>query len=605
MFIMKKKISLGSIVLIPVLAFAAPAAPNNLQLEAISSTSVSLSWQDNAADETGVKIYRGDDLIALLPTDSMRFIDTGLIPNTTYKYTIKATDDSEKINMDNVNPTAFLPITLSLINLPGHKDDWIGIYPKGSSNDWDNVVSWTYTNGTKQADKDGMITGVVTLEGIAIGEYEARLFYNNSYTLEGTIPFTIVKENQAYPETTLLEYKHRLTDEAIVKPTVGHPTIDPVYKTKISVINKSDDYITSYPKVQAWNQDMSIIKVGNKLYDANSLNETAITRGLNSDEAYVKICSPNSADFRWSNIDPKKFYVLSNRKKFIEGKIAGDNINCDAVVLDLSEYELALLGPFSEGNIDNNDKYVIFVVKKYNDVSIYMILFDIQKQEIVWKDKKVEDDKWAEKFGMLRPEKLDWVSVSQSGKYIVINKTEAGLYRFDINLENRAKLQMLDWEGKLRNVGQHGDFGFDSDGHEVYVQSVSGQGDKNGIYTFSLENPDELGKRILEGSYSGGHISGRNINRPGWCYVTKQSEGNKDVFALKIDPNAPNTVEYFSQTHMTDHYKYSNGNIREYLMTYGSPSPDGTKMIFNSFWDTSDRLYTVKDKADTFIVEKN
>ena len=87
--------------LLPTLGFAAPSDPSDLQLEAISSTSVSISWQDNSADETGFKIYRNDAFIAILEANSNSFVDTGLIPNTTYKYTVKATDDT---NNGNLNP---------------------------------------------------------------------------------------------------------------------------------------------------------------------------------------------------------------------------------------------------------------------------------------------------------------------------------------------------------------------------------------------------------------------------------------------------------------------------------------------------------------------
>ncbi len=89
-------------VLIPMLGLAAPSSPSDLRLEAISGTSVSISWVDNSANETetGFKIYRDDAFITAVRKETTHYIDTGLYPNTTYKYTVKATDD----DINDLNP---------------------------------------------------------------------------------------------------------------------------------------------------------------------------------------------------------------------------------------------------------------------------------------------------------------------------------------------------------------------------------------------------------------------------------------------------------------------------------------------------------------------
>ncbi len=78
--------------LVPTFALAAPANPSNLELTALSSSSVSLSWQDNSDDETGFKIFRDGTLIMTTSSNVSTFTDTGLMPNTTYEYTVKSTD---------------------------------------------------------------------------------------------------------------------------------------------------------------------------------------------------------------------------------------------------------------------------------------------------------------------------------------------------------------------------------------------------------------------------------------------------------------------------------------------------------------------------------
>ncbi len=87
---------------------AAPQAPSNLSLTP-GTTTVDLSWQDNSNDESGFKIFRNDKLIHITNADETHFKDSGLTPDTTYRYIVKATDDLEiekiDLQLDNDNLT--------------------------------------------------------------------------------------------------------------------------------------------------------------------------------------------------------------------------------------------------------------------------------------------------------------------------------------------------------------------------------------------------------------------------------------------------------------------------------------------------------------------
>ena len=78
-------------------------------------------------------------------------------------------------------------VTVTLGNTPGNKNDWVGIYPVGSNNDWGNVVAWTYTNG--------IVNGNLDLGKIPKGTYEARLFFNNTFNKEASSNFSVVAIN--------------------------------------------------------------------------------------------------------------------------------------------------------------------------------------------------------------------------------------------------------------------------------------------------------------------------------------------------------------------------------------------------------------------------
>ncbi|NPA81238.1 MAG: hypothetical protein GXO31_01380 [Epsilonproteobacteria bacterium] len=76
-------------------------------------------------------------------------------------------------------------IVVNVTDMAGNDDDWIGIYPAGASNDWENVVSWAWTNG--------IVNGEVTLPPVnSAGEYEVRAFFNNSFNTEASYSFSVV-----------------------------------------------------------------------------------------------------------------------------------------------------------------------------------------------------------------------------------------------------------------------------------------------------------------------------------------------------------------------------------------------------------------------------
>jgi hypothetical protein len=76
-----------------------PAAPTALQVSPTSRTTTHLSWQDNADDEAGFKVYRGAsaeavlDLVSTEAANVERCDDTGLDPGATYHYRVYSFND--------------------------------------------------------------------------------------------------------------------------------------------------------------------------------------------------------------------------------------------------------------------------------------------------------------------------------------------------------------------------------------------------------------------------------------------------------------------------------------------------------------------------------
>ncbi len=230
---MIRKLLVSLAFFLPLWLFATPENPTNLQLHALSANSVSITWEDQAVDETGYKIYRNNQLITIAPVNATGYIDTGLTAATSYNYTVKATDDLAKVTVDNASIAPNEEIIISFNNTPGNKNDWIGIYPKGSNNDWGNVVAWFFTNNTKDTTVAGSVNGSITFAPLPKGEYEARLFYNNSFNLESLVRFKV--------------------EDKIVGPTLTSNKTLYTAQESISVnftnlpANK-DDWIAIYPK---------------------------------------------------------------------------------------------------------------------------------------------------------------------------------------------------------------------------------------------------------------------------------------------------------------------------------------------------------------------
>jgi len=251
-----------------------------------------------------------------------------------------------------------------------------------------------------------------------------------------------------YPATTTLTA--RPIDNTVLRPTIGTPTIDPVYQTRISIVDKPDQRTSAYAKIQNWNADMRLLRIGNRIYDAKTLSETDITKTKTDSQGYHTLCSRASDYFRWSNKVASKFYVINSSNELIQGKITGNTIDCSNVLDTFADYELIHMGPH-EGNIDYNDKYVVFVAKKAGDTTLYVILYDLQAKSRVW-TKTMPSQTWQWKIvngsSFWAPSTLDWLSVSPSGRHIVFNNDNGytdGSYRYDINLTNKTSIHVDRW----------------------------------------------------------------------------------------------------------------------------------------------------------------
>ena len=142
---------------------------------------------------------------------------------------------------------------------------------------------------------------------------------------------------------------------------------------------------------------------------------------------------------------------------------------------------------------------------------------------------------------------LDWFSVSQLGGYAVAqwrpNGTgpKEGIKAFDIDMTN---------ERHIYHTTQHGDLGVDAYGNEVIVE-YGNQSEWDEDHSLYMARLDGGGMTFLfpyvnNRGIWGGHISTRNLDRPGWAYISEQCCSSnpvapREMFAIKLF-TAPQSV---------------------------------------------------------------
>jgi len=113
----------------------APSVPENLFYSDLTSKSLTLSWDASAdnAGVTGYEVYKDEVLIATVAVNSIHI--TKLIPATSYRFAVRATDKAGNISDSSSLQVTTLPRLKSAPDMDLNNDS-ILIYPNPAS---DNV----------------------------------------------------------------------------------------------------------------------------------------------------------------------------------------------------------------------------------------------------------------------------------------------------------------------------------------------------------------------------------------------------------------------------------------------------------------------------------
>jgi len=168
------------------------------------------------------------------------------------------------VDKDIYEPAENIKVTLS--GMPGNEGDWVGIFPKGSSNDWSNVKTWRY---------DGHVTdGTHTLDGVEAGEYEARVFLDNSYTLLAKTSFKV--EEAHYNTTVTTEASYNINE--------------PIKVTLSGMPGNEGDWVGIFPK-DSTNEWKNVLTWK---YDGEVVDGTYYLDGVEAGEYEARVFLNNS-----------------------------------------------------------------------------------------------------------------------------------------------------------------------------------------------------------------------------------------------------------------------------------------------------------------------
>ncbi len=185
-----------------------PIAPSNLRVTAVTPTSLSLSFSDNSADETGFRMERSISagawsLVATLSANQTTFMDENLTCSTNYAYRVKAYNSSgESATSNTINtatalctPPAVPDAITTISTINSVVMNWNDVADESAyiiEQSLDQAATWTQLITLPQNSTTYQIVGLDRNT-----TYLFRLAIQNSYGIVYSNPITITTMSQA------------------------------------------------------------------------------------------------------------------------------------------------------------------------------------------------------------------------------------------------------------------------------------------------------------------------------------------------------------------------------------------------------------------------
>jgi hypothetical protein len=406
----------------------------------------------------------------------------------------------------------------------------------------------------------------------------------------------------------------------VSQPAYLTPTTDPTFGTTITrIANDPGQSLTTtnvgtgtwgtlarhvYAKIEPWNSNGTLLAIAN-VGGTNGPRQLYLD-GSTYQVQYGKPANYFPRDDRWnpSPLHPDERIAVMTGGTTLEWY----NVVTQQVTRSWTlPFAVDSIGS-GEGNPSNDGRYVLLSENDPTTDAYRMFMVDMDNGRIGPAYNLATDGQMQPGWG------IDWVSVSSSGKYAVVmyayNGIDNALRVFDINPNTLALtphsmtttypgMVGRPQDGFIYGLG-HADLAIDPfDGNQDVIVGTENCGNVGsyvpGIHTV---NGAPVGQvimvRLSDGQATSlddprneagpAHISTRNVDRPGWAYIsfyygTKGAVGGArfadEIVALKLDGSG--SVERLA-------YEHSDFSVGYYAYPMAVPSPDGTRVVFASNW---------------------
>lgn len=349
---------------------------------------------------------------------------------------------------------------------------------------------------------------------------------------------------------------------SVPRPALHKPFVDPVFGTtlvritdasQVSGVNRVRHY---YSKMNPFNADETRAILfsgdgGKHLYDTATWKPIKPLRVTSSDP-----------EIQWHPSDPNLFYYLD---------FAGNSPNVRAMfrydvrtdqrtlLRDFSEYETAR-GRL-EGNLDREGRY--YAMLGYKGKQIEAFVYDLR------------NDRVSRRLPVTGKMADDWISVSQSGRYVVLMGGDRSRV-YDIEMNHLRDLP----DGSFG----HADLCLTAEGRDVMVYDGADHqiGPHRNINMIDLASGEAIAL-VRIGWKSTPHVSCRNLDRPGWALVSTQGPDSKypnhdfEIFWVKLDRSG--------EVRRVAHHHSDRENGGYFAEQHAVSNRDGTKIVFASNWE--------------------
>jgi hypothetical protein len=380
------------------------------------------------------------------------------------------------------------------------------------------------------------------------------------------------------------------------QPAVATPFVDPTFGVPITRISDArasglPGVVPTYSKRQAWNADQSLLLLRSgdgtvRLYDGSSY------------QFVREIDSIGGEDVFWHPTDPS--VILYNPANTIYSY----DLDTDEAV-ELFEFEgFDFANTREEGNLSADGRYYAVAASTYDEV-----VQEVRFRRIVVVDLLTRSVVASRDFPA-NLQSLDWVSISPTGTYVVVDyaTSETGPFQ-GVEVYDR-QLNLL-WQRPL-GAG-HSDLAIDATGTEVLVMDVyDPEANVTYIRKYRLSDGQETTLLGVSAHFDL-HISCRNNSRTEWCFVstfdfvgrlTDSAEDwlpfEDEVFALALDGSG--AVQRLAHHHSR---RYSpstpdSDNSVYIAEPHATVSATGDRLVFGSNWR---RNVSELESVDAYVVD--